>query len=128
MDPYLNLLITLLFALGLAGGVWLLATVLNPRSAAGGIFLARRTPTSLEKTAPFECGNPSTPFRRRFNVKFYAVALVFVIFDVEVIFLFPWGVLYQELGLFGFLEMLVFLFLLVVALIYVIRKGALVWT
>ena len=81
------------------------------------------------KELPFECGNEPVPaVRKRFTVKFYLVALLFVLFDVEVIFLYPWAVLYRQLGWFGFLEMAVFLGILIAGLIYVWRKGALQWT
>ena len=81
------------------------------------------------KALPFECGNEPVPTeRRRFTVKFYVVALLFVLFDVEAIFLYPWSVLYRQLGVFGFVEMAVFLGILIVGLIYVWRKGALVWS
>lgn len=126
--PYLNLFLTFLLALGLGVGMWLLATILNPRSATGGVFLGRTPVTNPVKNDPFECGNPSTGVRRRFQVKFYTVALAFVIFDVEAVFLYPWGVLFQELGLWGFVEMFLFLLLLGIGLLYVIRKGALRWT
>jgi NADH-quinone oxidoreductase subunit A len=78
---------------------------------------------------PFECGSPmlQTDNRRRIGVKFYLVALLFVMFDLETVLLYPWAVMYRELGWFGFAELLVFLLSLVVGLIYVWRKGALEW-
>lgn len=63
----------------------------------------------------------------RFNVRFYVVALIFLIFDVEIVFLFPWALVYRDLGLFGFLEMAVFLVILLVGLAYVWVKGDLDW-
>lgn len=81
------------------------------------------------KELPFECGNEPVAYERRpFTIKFYVIALLFVMFDVEVIFLYPWSVLYRQLGVFGFIEMLVFLGILVVGLIFVWRKGALQWS
>jgi len=128
MIPYLSLFLTFLFALGLGLGMWLIATILNPRASTGGVFLGRRKAESPTKEDPFECGNPATPFRRKVPVKFYAVALAFTIFDVEAVFLYPWGVLYRELGWFGFVEMFIFLGVLALGLIYILRKGALRWT
>jgi len=80
------------------------------------------------KDMPFECGvEPTGDARRRFSVKFFLVALLFLIFDVETIFIFPWAVLFRKLGWFGFIEMTVFLFILLLGLFYVWRKGALEW-
>jgi NADH-quinone oxidoreductase subunit A len=81
-----------------------------------------------DKMEPFECGeSPIVSPRLRFSVKFYLVALFFVIFDIEAVFLYPWAVLFRELGLFGFIEMMIFLFILTVGLIYVWKRGALEW-
>ena len=77
---------------------------------------------------PFECGNePSRIVRGRFSVKFFLVALLFVLFDIELIFLFPWAVIYRELGLFGFVEMFLFLLVVVAGLFYSVKRGALEW-
>ena len=78
---------------------------------------------------PFECGSPmlQADNRRRISVKYYLVALLFVMFDLEAVLLYPWAVLCQELGWFGFVELLVFMVSLVVGLVYVWRKGALEW-
>lgn len=81
-----------------------------------------------EKTEPFECGeSPLVSPHQRFSVKFYLVAMLFVIFDVEALFFYPWGALFRELGGFGYAAMLVFLVPLVVGLFYEWRKGALEW-
>ena len=78
------------------------------------------------KDEPFECGNPSTGSAwGRFSVKFYLAAILFIIFDVEVVFLYPWAVVFRKLGLFGFAEMFVFIAILAVGLVYIIKKGAL---
>jgi len=95
------------------------------------VFLAwvtgPRRPGS-EKSLPFECGvDPTGSPRRRFGVKFFLVALLFLIFDVETIFIFPWAVLFRELGIFGFIEMSIFLMILLLGLFYVWKKGALEW-
>jgi NADH-quinone oxidoreductase subunit A len=83
---------------------------------------------STVKHIPFECGvDPTGTARRRFSVKFFLVALLFLVFDVETIFIFPWAVLFRKLGLFGFIEMTIFLFILILGLVYVWKKGALEW-
>lgn len=88
---------------------------------------SRQKPTTI-KDLPFECGvEPVGEARRRFGVKFFLVALLFLIFDVETIFIFPWAVLFRKLGLFGFIEMTVFLLILLLGLVYVWKKGALEW-
>jgi NADH-quinone oxidoreductase subunit A len=80
------------------------------------------------KLATYECGEaPLGDTRVRFNVRFYVVALIFLIFDVEVVFLFPWATVYRQLGWFAFVEMLVFLAILLVGYAYVWRKGDLDW-
>ena len=81
------------------------------------------------KLQPYECGiEPETDARDRYSVRYYLVAMLFVIFDVETVFMFPWAVIMDELALFGLIEMLVFLFILVVGYMYAWRKGALDWT
>jgi NADH-quinone oxidoreductase subunit A len=110
--------IVLLFAI--AGAMVLLILILSS-------VLGPKNVTET-KVTPFEGG--SEPFgdtRRRFPVKFYVVAILFILFDVEAIFVVPWAVLFQELGVVGFIEMLVFIGILGVGLAYVWRKGALEW-
>ena len=76
----------------------------------------------------FECGVPiRDAMQRRMQVRFYLVALVFIIFDIEAVFLFPWAVLFRQLGLFGLVEMLFFVGILTLGLAYVWRKGGLEW-
>jgi NADH-quinone oxidoreductase subunit A len=83
---------------------------------------------NAEKSVPYEAGIlPSQSPEQRFPVKFYLVAVLFLLFDVEAVFLFPWAVRFREFGLFGFGEMLVFLAVLVLGLVYAWRKGALKW-
>ena len=80
------------------------------------------------KLEPYECGiEPMTDARDRYSVRYYLVAMLFVIFDVETVFMFPWAVIMDELALFGLIEMLVFLFILVIGYVYAWRKGALDW-
>jgi NADH-quinone oxidoreductase subunit A len=81
-----------------------------------------------DKTVVYECGErPTGSPWVKFNIRFYVVALIFVIFDVEVVFLYPWAVVFRELGLFAFIEMLIFLLILFVGLAYVWKKGDLEW-
>ncbi|HET7840246.1 MAG TPA: NADH-quinone oxidoreductase subunit A [Terriglobia bacterium] len=87
-----------------------------------------RPPQSAEKLMPYECGiTPESDARGRYTVRFYIIAILFVIFDVETIFLFPWAVQFRMLGLFGLIEMLVFLGILIVGYIWLWKRGALEW-
>jgi NADH-quinone oxidoreductase subunit A len=90
-------------------------------------LLSPRRP-SAAKLSTYECGAPVLGrAQQRLPIKFYVVAVLFLIFDIETVFLFPWSVLFRQLGLFGLIEMGVFLGVLVVGLVYVWRKGALEW-
>jgi NADH-quinone oxidoreductase subunit A len=90
-------------------------------------LLAPKRPNA-EKLSPYECGAPILgSAHQRLPVKFYVVAVLFLLFDIETVFLFPWSVLFRRLGLFGLVEMSVFLGVLVLGLVYVWRKGALEW-
>ncbi len=81
-----------------------------------------------EKFIPYECGeDPIGDTRVKFNTRFYVIALIFLIFDVEIVFLFPWAVVFREIGLLAFVEMLVFIAILLVGLAYVWAKGDLEW-
>ena len=118
LNDYMPVLLLALFAIGFAALNIVLSWALGKR---GG--------TNPDKENAFECGMlPLQTGRRRFSVRFYVVAMLFILFDIEVVFLYPWAVRYQSLGLFGFLEMLVFLAVLAVGWWYVIRKGALDWS
>jgi NADH-quinone oxidoreductase subunit A len=80
------------------------------------------------KLEPYECGiEPATDARDRYSIRYYLVAMLFVIFDVETVFMFPWAVIFDKLLLFGLIEMLVFIFILVVGYYYAWQKGALEW-
>lgn len=80
------------------------------------------------KLSPYECGiEPSSDARDRTAVRFYIIAILFVVFDVETVFLFPWAIIYDELALFGLIEMVIFLGILIVGYFYVWKKGALEW-
>ena len=94
---------------------------------AGSFLLARQRPSS-EKLSPYECGfEPFADARIRFDVRYYLVAILFIIFDLEVAFLFPWAVSLGDIGLFGFWSMVVFLGVLTVGFAYEWMKGALEW-
>ena len=90
--------------------------------------LLQRRVFEREKLLPYECGvEPIGDARDRFSVRFYIVAMLFLVFDVEVVFLFPWAIIYDKLAIFGLVEMLVFIGILVVGYYYAWRKGALEW-
>jgi NADH-quinone oxidoreductase subunit A len=92
----------------------------------GMIFGPRRR--SFRKSSPYESGmQPIGPGTRRMNVRYYLVGVLFILFDVEIIFFYPWAVNFRALGLFGFVEMLVFVGILLVGYIYVWKKGAFEW-
>ena len=116
MNEYVGILITFLLAFGVASAFLLLASLLGPKCP------------SPAKSEPFECGK--TPFALpagRFSIKFYLVAMLFILFDVELVFLFPWAVVYRHLGLVGFFEMALFLGVVAIAFVYAWKKGALEW-
>lgn len=92
-----------------------------------GMILAPSNPDA-EKRSPYECGfEPFEDSRMKFDVRYYLVAILFIIFDLEIAFLFPWAVSLDVIGLFGFVSMAVFLGILVVGFIYEWKKGALEW-
>lgn len=116
MNPYIPVLILALFSALIAGGLLLLTSILGPK---------RLTKAKLE---PFESGvQPLQTSVVRIPVKFYIVAILFILFDIEIIFLFPWATVFRELGVFGFVEMIIFLLMLVAGLVYAWKKGALEW-
>ncbi|HEU4385848.1 MAG TPA: NADH-quinone oxidoreductase subunit A [Anaeromyxobacteraceae bacterium] len=91
-------------------------------------LLGPRRPSAVKSTA-FECGSlPLGDARQRFDVKFYVVALLFIVFDIEAVFIYPWAVVMTDLGWPGYVTMAVFAFTLVVGLVYVWKKGALDWS
>ena len=92
-------------------------------------WLIRAGRFNAVKLEPYECGNPITSeaYDHRFSVRYYLIAVLFVVFDVETVFLFPWAVMLRKLALFGFIEMVVFLAILVVGYVYAWRRGALQW-
>ncbi len=104
-----------------------LAVVFAALSALVSRLLAPRRPTQA-KSAPYECGIvPRKDPPERFPVRFYLVAMIFIIFDIEIVFLYPWAVVYRRLGAFGLWEMVMFAAALFVAFVYLISQGALDW-
>ncbi|MDR9436796.1 MAG: NADH-quinone oxidoreductase subunit A [Thiohalophilus sp.] len=92
-----------------------------------GFVLAPSRPDS-EKLSPYECGFEAfEDSRMKFDVRYYLVAILFIIFDLEIAFLFPWGVVLEDIGLFGYVAMAIFLGILVIGFIYEWKKGALEW-
>jgi NADH-quinone oxidoreductase subunit A len=90
-------------------------------------FVGPRQPNPVKATA-FECGmEPVAKPRAQFSIKFSVIAMLFIIFDIEVAFLYPWAVLFRQLGVVGFVEMLFFLLVLTVGLLYAWKRGALEW-
>ncbi len=88
----------------------------------------RLTQTSRVTTQPYECGiTPTGAARARFSIKFYVVAMLFILFDIEAVFLYPWAAVHRWLGWFGLIEMGIFVFFLAAGYIYVWRRGALEW-
>lgn len=117
-----------------AGGNWVIIALMVTAAFGMGMTLlilnwvVAPSKPSWMKAAPYESGLPNvTPVQPRYTARFYVVAMLFVIFDIEAIFLFPWAVLFSQLGLFGFVEMLIFVALLFIIYIYAWRKGALEW-
>ena len=107
--------------------LFIVATVIAALMIAIGIIFGPRRKT-FRKSAPYESGmQPIGPGTRRMNVRYYLVAVLFILFDVEIIFFYPWAVTFRALGFFGFVEMLVFVAILLVGYIYVWKKGAFEW-
>ena len=116
MAPYVPLLLLFIIAAAITVGMFTATSLLGPRN-----------PTP-EKMIPYECGSESTGGRfAKPSVKFYLTAILFVVFDIEAVLIYPWTVQFRSLGWAGFAEMLSFIALIVVALIYVWKKGALEW-
>jgi NADH-quinone oxidoreductase subunit A len=116
MIEYLPILIFLVFAFLLSFGAFFFSIVAGKRSS------------YAEKDSTYECGfEPFDDSRGKFEVKFYLVAILFIIFDLEIIFLFPWAIAFDEIGQFGFLSMMFFLFVLTIGFVYEWMKGALDW-
>lgn len=117
MTSYVPILFLMILVSVVAVGLLALTTFVGPKR------------TNPDKELPFETGNLPSPgtARAQFSVHFFLVAILFVVFDVEIAFLYPWAVKFNQLGLFGFVEMLVFLGILFVGWFYIIRRGVLEW-
>ena len=116
MDQYLPLLVMMILAILFAGLSIVASKLLGPRK-----------PT-VAKLAPYECGIvPDREPAERFPVRFYLVAMIFIIFDIEIIFIYPWAVVFRQLGAFGLWEMMIFAAAVFVSFIYLIGNGALNW-
>ena len=117
MNPYFSILLLMGMTAGFLLTILFLAATIGPKN---------KTKT---KQLPFECGSVSVGHvsEQRFNVRFYLVAMLFILFDIEIIFMYPWALVLPQLGMSGFIEMLTFVLVLVVGLVYVWRKGVLDW-
>ncbi len=116
LDPYIGILI-----LALVG-------VLNAGAMMGVSHLVGSKRPTAAKSSPYESGiTPLGTTRERFSVNFYLVAMLFIILDIETLFLIPWAAIFRELGFVGFMEMTTFLVVLAVGLVYAWKKGALEW-
>jgi len=114
---YLPILIHLLFVSAIAAGMVVLFALIGRH---------RPSPAKLQA---YECGiTPTGDARERFSVKFYLVAMLFILFDVEAVFLYPWAVIFRELKMFGFWEMLVYIGIVLAGFFYIWKKGALDWS
>jgi NADH-quinone oxidoreductase subunit A len=116
-DTYFPVLVQVAIAIVVAGALVALSFLLGQRVR------------NRVKDSPYESGiAPTGSARERFSVKFYLVAIVFILFDIEAVFLYPWAVVYRELKMFGFFEMLVFVVLILSGFFYIWKKGALDWS
>jgi NADH-quinone oxidoreductase subunit A len=116
LDNYGSLLLMFILAAGLSGALIVMSALIGKH---------KRT---REKDQPYECGiRPTGDAREPISVQFYMVALLFILFDIEAIFLYPWALVYHDLKLFGFVEMLVYIIILLAGYIFLWKKGALDW-
>lgn len=116
LEKYFPVLVMALIAAVMAASLTILSSVLGKRSK------------SPQKDTPYECGMaPTGDAKDRFSIKFYLVAMIFILLDIEAVFLYPWAVVYRQLKWFAFFEMLLFIALVLVGYIYVWKKGALDW-
>tara|TARA_A100001037_G_scaffold215571_1_gene193518 strand:- start:199 stop:567 length:369 start_codon:yes stop_codon:yes gene_type:complete len=116
LKDYLPIILFLVIALILSAGFILINFLLSPNNP------------DPEKLSAYECGfEPFNDSRMEFDVRFYLVAILFIIFDLEIAFLFPWAISLGAIGIFGFVSMMIFLFILTIGFIYEWKKGALDW-
>lgn len=113
---YIPILILLLVVIGFAVSNVIISALLG------------RQKPSVEKLSPYECGvEPVGSARERFSVKFYLIAMMFVVFDIEVVFLYPWAVVFKSLKLFGLIEMAIFIIILLICYAYIWKRGGFEW-
>jgi NADH-quinone oxidoreductase subunit A len=113
---YISIIIMLLISLAIGFGTLVIGILFRPRRP------------YREKLRPYESGNPPVGEPRyRFSVKFYVTAMLFVIFDVEAVFLYPWAIVFDKIGLYAFIEMMIFIFILLVGYLYAWKKDAFTW-
>ena len=116
LQTYLPVLVFIVIGLGIGGVMILAGSLIGPHRP------------DAEKLSPYECGFEAfEDSRMKFDVRYYLVAILFIIFDLEIAFLFPWAVVLDDVGMFGFLAMMVFLLVLVIGFVYEWKKGALEW-
>ena len=116
LKEYFPIILFLIIALGISMAFIILNLILSPSNP------------DPEKLSVYECGfEPFEDSRMEFDVRFYLVAILFIIFDLEIAFLFPWAISLGQIGLFGFVSMMIFLFILTIGFIYEWKKGALDW-
>ena len=116
MREYVPVLLFLLVAIAFAGGTIGLSSIIVPRRK------------NAVKMSAYECGvEPVGDARERFSVKFYLVAVLFILFDIEAVFMYPWAVAFRQLGLYGLIEMALFIAILLVGYVYLLKKRALEW-
>ena len=116
LKDYLSIIIFVLVALIISIGFIVLNFLFSPKNP------------DPEKLSAYECGfEPFSDSRMEFDIRFYLVAILFIIFDLEIAFLFPWAISLGNIGLFGFISMMIFLFILTIGFIYEWKKGALDW-
>jgi len=116
-ETYFPVLLQVLIALAVAGGM------------IGISYLLGKKVRNKVKDMPYECGmTPTGSAREPFSVKFYLVGMLFILFDIEAIFLYPWAVVYRELKMFAFFEMFIFIVLVLAGFFYIYKKGALDWS
>lgn len=116
-ETWFPVLVQALFAMAVAGGML------------GASYVLGRRVRNRVKDLPYECGiQPEGNARERFSVRFYLVAMLFILFDIEAVFLYPWAVVYRELRMLAFVEMFIFIALVMAGFFYVWKKGALDWS
>lgn len=117
VEIYFPILLQVIIAMAVAGGMM------------GASYLLGKRVRNSVKDSPYECGmEPTGTVSGRFSVKFYLVAMIFILFDVEVMFLYPWAVVYRDLKLYGFFVMFLFLGLVLAGFFYIWKKGVLDWS